>query len=85
MSTQCSVASNCYAAKALLIKVSDYSTQAMYAWHVAKMRFLSLLSTKVLNSLEKIVAEKSLSWSGTTQLSHLPYQYTATLVVVQAG
>ena len=37
------------------------------AWHIAKMRFVTLLSTKKVNSSEKIVmlAEKSLSWSST--------------------
>ena len=62
-----------------LSKVSNHSTQAMHAWHVAKMRFVTLLSTKVLNSLVKVVmvGEKSLSWSGSMQWSHLPHQYTA--------
>ena len=49
--------------------MSDHSTQAMHAWHTAKMRFVTLLSTEI-NSLEKIVilTEKSLSWSSNYQL-----------------
>ena len=48
-------------------EVSDHSTQAIHAWHVAKTRFVTLLSTKVLNSLEEVVmvAEKSFSWGST--------------------
>ena len=41
---------DCYVAS----EVSDHSTQAIHAWHVAKTRFVTLLSTKVLNSLEKL-------------------------------
>ena len=45
----------CYVAKALFTsEVSDHSTQAIHGWHVAKTRFVTLLSTKVLNSLEKL-------------------------------
>ena len=45
----------------------EHSTQAMHGIYIAKMRFVTLLSTKLLNSIEKIVmlAEKSLSWSST--------------------
>ena len=63
---------------ALTVEVSDHSTQAVHAWHVAKMGFVTLL---------KIVmgAEKSLSWSGTAQWSSLSNQYTAALAVVYIG
>ena len=47
-------------------EVSDHSTQV--EWHVAEQNS-SLLSTKVVNSLEKMVEETSLSWGGTTQCS----------------
>ena len=46
--------------------VSDHSTQVV--WHVAEQKLVTLLSTKVLNSLEKMVAETSLSWGGTIQI-----------------
>ena len=45
---------DCYVAKALLPvhEVSNNRTQAIHACHVAKTRFVTLLSTKVLNSLK---------------------------------
>ena len=46
---------DCYVAKALPVKyVANHSTQAIHACHVAKTRFVTLLSTEVLNSLEKL-------------------------------
>ena len=46
---------DCYEAiKGCTSEVSDHSTQTIHAWHVAKTRFVTLLSTKVLNSLEKL-------------------------------
>ena len=49
--------------------MSDHSTQVV--WHVAEQSLIvTLLSTKVLNSLKKMVAETSLSWSGTIRSSH---------------
>ena len=45
-------------------EVSDHSTQAVHAWHVATRRFVTLLSTKVVNrEILVTVAEKSLSWN----------------------
>ena len=46
----------------------------MHAWHVVKMKFVTLLSTKVLNSLEKIVAgmELVMEWYNTIQPFTLP-------------
>jgi len=86
-SKQCTVASlNCYVPK--VFKVSVHSTQAMHAWHATIIRFnITLLSTKLLNSLEKIVmvAEKSLSWIGIAPRYHLSYKNAATLVVVYTG
>ena len=35
-------------------EMSNHSTQAIHALHVAKARFVTLLSTKVLTSLEKL-------------------------------
>ena len=46
---------NCYVAKSLPVK---YHTG--HVWHIYKTRFVTLLSTKMLNSLKKI-AEKNLS------------------------
>ena len=79
---------DCYVAKALLpVKYQITSTQAIHAWHVAKTRFVTLLSTKVLNRLRNIVmvAEKSFSRGSTTQQSHLSHQHAATLVVAVTG
>ena len=46
---------DCYVAKALATsELSDHSTQDIHAWHVAKTSFVTLLSTNVLNSLEKL-------------------------------
>ena len=47
---------DCYVAKALpCSEVSDYSTQAIYAWHVAKTICLQLYCPqRVHNSLEKL-------------------------------
>ena len=57
MSKQCTTAlTACYVAKALpCSEVSDYSTQAIYAWHVAKTICLQLYCPqKMHNSLEKL-------------------------------
>ena len=46
---------NCYVAiKGFTSEVSDHSTQAIHARHVATMRFVTLLSTKVLNGSGKL-------------------------------
>ena len=42
---------DCYVAKALPVKKC---TQAIHAWHVAKIEVVTLLSTKVLIILEKL-------------------------------
>jgi len=56
------VALNCYVAKALPVK---YQITAHTAWHrpIAKTKFVTINSIVTL-------AEKSLSWSSTTQWSH---------------
>ena len=58
-------------AKALAVKYQITAHRPFtHAWIVAKTRFVTLLSTKVLNSLEKLscmVVDKSLSWNGTPQ------------------
>ena len=62
------MALNCWVAKVLRTsEVSDHSTQAMHGIYRVKTRFVTLLSTKLLNNIENIVilAEKSFSWSST--------------------
>ena len=45
---------DCYVAKALYTsEVSDQSTQAIHAWHVAKTRFVTLLSLEKLSWLQR--------------------------------
>ena len=41
---RCSI--DCFVAKGFTSEVSDHSTQAIHAWHVAKTRFVTSLSTK---------------------------------------
>ena len=49
------MALDCYAAKALPCSdKSGHSTQAMHVWHIAKTKFVTLLSAKVVNSLEMV-------------------------------
>ena len=82
VSKQCTVTLNCYVAR--LYQWSIRSQLTGHSWHIAKTRFVTLLSTKMLNSLEKIVmlAEKNLSWCSTAQWSHFFYHYAATLGVI---
>ena len=56
-------------------EVSGHCTQAMHAWHVAKTRFVTLLLTKVVNSLEKsfMVTENGAVCPTSTQLLWLLY------------
>ena len=59
---QCTVGLKCYVAKALpCSEVSNHSTQAIY--DILLMKFVTINSIVIL-------AEKSLSWSSTTQWSH---------------
>ena len=45
---------DCYAAKALPVKYQIAAHRPfMHAWHVAKTKFVTLLSTKVFNSFKK--------------------------------
>ena len=62
----------------------NYQITAHRPWHIVKMRFVTLPSTKLLNSLEEIVmlAEKSLSRAVPQNGA---YHYAATLAVVYTG
>ena len=79
---------DCIVAKALPMKYHITAHRLLiHAWHVAKTRFVTLLSTRVLNSLEKLswLLRKAFSLGSTTQQSHLSYQHTAILVVAVVG
>ena len=60
---------DCYVAKALPMNYQITAPRPfMHGMHVAKTRFVNLLSTEVLNSLEKIVmATDGRAFHGTTQ------------------
>ena len=61
MSKQCTVALKCHVAKASQQSIESQHTG--YVWHIAKTKFVKINSILML-------AEKSLSWSSTTQWSH---------------
>ena len=83
MNKQCTTALT--VAKALPVEVSDHSTQAIHAWHVAKTRFVALLSTQVLNSLEKLSWLQRRAFHGVVPHNRLSYQHAATPVVAVIG
>ena len=86
---QCTVALNCYVAKALL-KYQITAHRPCMAY-IAKTRFVTLLSTKMLDTLEKIVMHAYREEFVTVQhhahngAMHFFYHYAATLAVVYTG